>query len=146
MSDIQAIIELIEKGYSNSDHRDGQKQINEAVSALMKMQEDSHLHSGQRWELSQILGCGPLYGDIEKAVKEMKFQQLTHGEEMGRVGMMFRLSKIWEELGYQDHEVERQKWVVEREFAFQELRELCDEIGLVDYDKNNMRNAIHRLS
>lgn len=75
MSDIQRIIELIEKGCSNSDHRDGQKQINEAVSVLRKMQEDSHLHSGQRWELSQILECGQLYGDIEKAVKEMKEAQ-----------------------------------------------------------------------
>jgi hypothetical protein len=72
MSDIQAIIDLIEKGHSNSDHRDGQKQINEAVSVLRRMQEDSHLNSGQRWELSQILECGPLYVDIERAVKGMK--------------------------------------------------------------------------
>jgi len=75
MSDIQAIIDLIEKGHSNSDHRDGQKQINEAVSVLRRMQEDSHLHSDQRWELSQILECGPLYVDIERAVKEMKEAQ-----------------------------------------------------------------------
>ena len=146
MSEIQTIIELIEQGRSNSDHKNGQQQINEAVAMLRKMQEDSHLHSGQRWELSQILECGPLYKDIEKAVKGLKFQQLTHGEEMGRVGMMFRLSKVWEELGYQDPEVEKQKWIVEKEFAFQELHGLCEEIGLVDYDKENIRNAVHSLS
>jgi hypothetical protein len=75
MSDIQAIIELIENGHRNSDHGDGRRQINEAVAILRKMQEDSHLHSGQRWELSQILECGPLYRDIEKAVREMKEAQ-----------------------------------------------------------------------
>jgi hypothetical protein len=146
MSDIQVIIELIEKGRKSNEYGDGWGQISTAVAMLKNMQEDSHLHSGQRWELSQILGCGPLYGDIKEAVKELKLQQLTHGEEMGRAGIMCRLLKTWEELGYQDPEVEKQKWVIEREFAFQELRELCDEIGLVHYDKNNMRNAIHRLS
>jgi hypothetical protein len=75
MSDIQAIIELIEEGHRNNDHGDGRRQINEAVSMLRKTQEDDHLHSGQRWELSQILGCGPLWRDIEKAVKEIREAQ-----------------------------------------------------------------------
>jgi hypothetical protein len=75
MSDIQAIIELIEKGRKSNEYGDGWGQISTAVAMLKNMQEDSHLHSGQRWELSQILGCGPLYGDIEKAVKELKEAQ-----------------------------------------------------------------------
>ena len=75
MSDIQVIIKLIEEGRSHSDHGDGQRQINEAVAMLKEMQEDSHLHSGQRLELSQILECGPLYMDIERAVRGLKEAQ-----------------------------------------------------------------------
>lgn len=78
MSDIQAVIELIEEGRNSNEYGDGWGQVSTALAMLRKMQEDSHLHSGQRWELSQILECGPLYGDIEKAVKEMKEQHLGY--------------------------------------------------------------------
>lgn len=46
MSDIQAVINLIEKSRSNIDHRDGQRQINEAVAMLKDIDDNySHLHS-----------------------------------------------------------------------------------------------------
>jgi hypothetical protein len=100
MSDIQRIIELIEEGHRNSDHGDGRRQINEAVAMLKKMQEDSNLHSGQRWELSQILECGTLYKDIEKAVKEMKesavaLRMIQLGEDF-LSSQRHKLSKILE--------------------------------------------------
>lgn len=75
MSDIKSIIELIGKGHSNSDHKEGQRQINEAVAMLIKMQAGENLLFSQRHKLSKILECESRYDDIENAVKDLKHAQ-----------------------------------------------------------------------